>query len=503
MLQKKYAFTTSDIFAFDYSATANLQVQLYVRDSSNTNIDTKNIQLTGSGTYLFTTALTNAAYLVINAVQYNTTAVGSVEVYNLRIHSKTDYNLGVNLTEKLGIMKNDITANKSGIKHITYPFSTYSNTIGTVSDELYKIKNSKKSFKWSVPNGSTGSITFSGLNILCNESDTVGIWVYMSKNITDRYLNTDGTFTVTINGTYIASGINTAYKYHNGWNYVSFKPSLTKITSIQVSFSLVRADYVLYFDSIEINYKNKPKVLLAFDNCVSNLYDTVYPLLDSYGFRGTFALQSGYVPDNVTSGYLSKTQFNTLMSKNWDFSIYSGLGTRVGDTQQNWADFLQAYLTALEGVGIFNPICYFSPNNQSDAIRMAAEKQVGYRMNRSMIANDCNLIDYFDRDSFETTAIGITTDNTAVKAAIDSAISDGKSLSIFTHQILTTGDSLSATQSVYVDMLNYLKTKVDAGAVDVITYREFYQLYEPSDYENYINQRRAKQYNYIQSKLGI
>jgi hypothetical protein len=191
------------------------------------------------------------------------------------------------------------------------------------------------------------------------------------------------------------------------------------------------------------------------------------------------------------------------MSKNWDFSIYSGLGTRAGETEQNWIDFLQAYLNALESVGVFNPICYFSPNNQSDSLRMSAEKKVGYRMNRSMIANDCNLIDYFDHDSFETTALGITTDATPVTTAIDNAIANGQSLCIFTHQILPTGDTLSATQSVYTTMLDYLKSKVDAGAVDVITYREFYQLYEPADYENYINQRRAKQYNYIQSKMGI
>ena len=81
---------------------------------------------------------------------------------------------------------------------------------------------------------STGSITFSDINLNCKTTDTVGLWVYLNKAITDRYTkrsdgNTiEGVFSVKFNGGEFDSGtIYPGYKYHNGWNYIEFSPNIT------------------------------------------------------------------------------------------------------------------------------------------------------------------------------------------------------------------------------------------------------------------------------------
>lgn len=51
---------------------------------------------------------------------------------------------------------------------------------------------------------------------------------------------------------------------------------------------------VLYLDNIVLYYKIQPTVLLNFDTLYANLYDTIYPLFNDYGFVVTaFAIHNG------------------------------------------------------------------------------------------------------------------------------------------------------------------------------------------------------------------
>lgn len=388
------------------------------------------------------------------------------------------------------------------------------NDNGVIADNPYNVKNSECSVQWNLEeNSSRSAITFSNINLKCNPTDTVGLWVYLNKAITDRYTtrddgNTiDSIFKIKFNGdAFVSSDIYAGYKCHNGWNYLEFTPNLTSIDSISMIFTRIYDDYEIFFDSIELNYKVKrTKILLSFDNNQANLYENIYPLLKERGFVGTYALPTAVLDNAGTTG-VSLNNHNELMNNGWDYAYYAGANRPSFDAEiDTWISYFNDWKAQYENIGIGLPICYFSPINRSDKNLIYAEKIVGFKMNRSMIATDCNLIDNWDKDTFELTCIGISTAEGSSHAidAIDDAIEKGRHLCIFAHEVLETtneSETINVSESVYIEMLNYLKIKVDFHQCDVITFREFYQMHEPVDYAEFMAIRHNIELNSLRNK---
>lgn len=388
------------------------------------------------------------------------------------------------------------------------------NDNGIIADNPYNVKNSERSVQWSLEeNSSISTITFSNINLKCNPTDTIGLWVYLNKAITDRHTTRDdgntieSIFKIKFNGdAFVSSDIYAGYKYHNGWNYLEFTPNLSNIDSISMIFTRIYDDYEIFFDSIELNYKVKQtKILLSFDNNQANLYENIYPLLKERGFVGTYALPT-VVLDNAGTTGISLNNHYELMSNGWDYAYYAGQNRPSFDAEVDaWVSYFNDWKAQYENIGIGLPICYFSPLNRSDKNLIYAEKRVGFKMNRSMIATDCNLIDNWDKDTFELTCIGISTaeGSSHVIDAIDDAIEKGRHLCIFTHEVLETtneSETVNVSKSVFIEILNYLKVKVDLHQCDVITFREFYQMHEPVDYAEFMDIRHNIELNSLRNK---
>ena len=86
-----------------------------------------------------------------------------------------------------------------------------------------------------------------------------------------------------------------AHQLSVGWNFINKNISdfttkgnvdLTNIQNMLVRMGQTNLsiEHVLYFDSIVLDYKMKPTILLNYDSGDVNLYDTVYPLMKEYGF---------------------------------------------------------------------------------------------------------------------------------------------------------------------------------------------------------------------------
>ena len=392
-----------------------------------------------------------------------------------------------------------------------------SHTGGLVEEEKYKIKRSNASVKWLIPENVNCSITFNDINMKCNRNDTVGIWVYFNKAVTDRYTrredgNTiEGGFEIKFNnGEFSTGGILPGYKYHNGWNYISFKPNLTEINSVSMTFNRVHADYTVIFDSIELNYKERTKVMLSFDNNQANLYNTIYPMLKERGFVGTYALPTKILANDGSTG-VTLNNHRELMANGWDYAYYGSNDNNNrpswNSTVEEWVNFFNEWKNSYTTIGIGMPVCYFSPENRSDQTLIEAEKRVGFKMNRSMIAMGSHLIDTWDKDTFEMTCIGVSTaeGSSLAKDELDKAIANGNHLCIFIHAVTESpvaDDRLNVSKDVYGEVLDYLKSKVDNNECDVITFREFYQLHEPSDYANFMHIRHEIENQYLISQLS-
>ncbi len=61
-----------------------------------------------------------------------------------------------------------------------------------------------------------------------------------------------------------------------------------------------------------------------------------------------------------------------------------------------------------------------------------------------------------------------------IKNEIDRCINTGYCISIFTHGIKS-DDTDYCSYDIYQQMLDYVKEKVDAGELQVMTYKEFYE----------------------------
>ncbi|MDD3142298.1 MAG: hypothetical protein PHX08_25500, partial [Lachnospiraceae bacterium] len=407
------------------------------------------------------------------------------------------------------VIKKQVTVNESKIPTVTsklindslqkktiFPITvTPTVTTGTVTAELYKTRRSNQAFKWDF--NTVGSITYSSVEFVSETNDVVGVWVYVNYNMLNYNDNYDGVVEIYIDDV-LNKQIFVAYSLHSGWNYLI----LSNISagkhnvSLKFNFTLVRNDYTLIVDSVELNYKNKPHVLFSFDMFGLDGFNVRYPLLKQRGFRATFC--------NPID--LSDTQIAELLMQGWDWSLYGGIGTRpdyVTGTVEEWKNYLQANIDAHSSRGLFNPIAYFSPTNRGSQLLMDAEKAVGYRMSRIACSGN-NYMEYFTHDGFfiYTFGIGGTTTAQQVIDVLNQAITTGTTVCFFTHRVQDTlTDNMHCLRSVFESVLDAIKAAVDAGKCDVITFREFYQLCEPSDYENYMHQRREKEKNYILSKI--
>lgn len=314
-------------------------------------------------------------------------------------------------------------------------------------------------------------------------NNVYGLWFWVEReNIIKTY-----SLKVFADSSEIFTSLYTEFNYENGWNYITFIPT------IDITCSTIRVEYRVksenasdtipfYIDSIVENRKLKPCILLGFDNSKKNLYDTIYPLLKERGFVGTFAWQMGNYPGSTTA-YLTQAQFDELMGNGWDYAMYGYVGTPPSDIS-DWSQYdtlynvLKSYVDLLKSKGISTPVSYFCPNNKSTAPLIKALKSLGFKLLRNRSTQE--LIGNYDFDSFETSCFQIQDINDSLlkaKARIDTAIQTGQSLRIFTHEVVTSTDStgLNVSSATYTDLLNYIKEKVDAGLIEVVADKEFYK----------------------------
>ena len=283
-----------------------------------------------------------------------------------------------------------------------------------------------------------------------------------------------------------------------GWNFKNFNISqaiktddvdLSNIKNIMFRMTtnnVAEMEHILYLDSIVVDYKMKPTILLNYDSGDTNLYDTIYPLMNEYGFVGTAFLGAGFEFEYATN--MNKNQYQEMKDNGWDFGMYGGMRINAefgneeyiineelgknGNYDEQYAT-LKAHKDELEAQGITDLISYSAPRNGTSNTNIQVLKELGFKIVRAV----GNYYTYPYKDLTQGTCIGITDSNLdRVKSEIDKCIQTGYCISIFTHGIYeNNSNDLYTDKIIYTEMLDYIKQKVDAGEVQVMTYRDFYE----------------------------
>lgn len=377
-------------------------------------------------------------------------------------------------------------------------------TTGTVTKQSVYSKENRECYLWEF--SEVGSITLNNVQVNAKNTDRVGIWLYINEEALTYGNNTDGVAKIYIDGVVYDDYFAPAYEMVSGWNYVDLGIVDSNTHTVKFDFTMVRGNYKLAIDTIELNHKTRPQILLSFDMSIHTegnlVVDNRYTLLNERGFRGTLLCN----PEELINETNKKEHFNLLLSKGWDWSIYGGNGTRPhfdNGTLDDWKTYLKAKISSCEEVGLFNPISYFSPENRGSVVLEQALREVGYKVAR--IGGTNYKINWFDdKNGLYISCIGVGANVTAeeIIAKIDDAIENHASICVFTHMIQdTVTTEYNCSTAVYSAVLDAIKTRVDSGLCDVVTFREFYNHWCPEGYAELMQNRHEKEKQYILSKI--
>lgn len=235
---------------------------------------------------------------------------------------------------------------------------------------------------------------------------------------------------------------------------------------------------------------SKTNIVLNFEEPQDDFYLERQKLLDSYGFKGCFAFDA----TKATTEDLSDTQISRLhdiVNNGHEISIYGGSGFRPSDLSTNqteWDTYIKNAISKVNEYGITEIIGYHCMNNQVGKALYNALIKNGFKMIRCQNCSDYGLdgteyIKKYDKIATVLNTDGIVKPSEAdgIKWHIDNCITNKWDYSLFGHDMVDvdTSTSIPAHQfykSVLVNVLDYLKEKEQEGKVQVVTWKELYEL---------------------------
>lgn len=259
----------------------------------------------------------------------------------------------------------------------------------------------------------------------------------------------------------------------------------------------------------EIGTSKKAHIIFSFDQFA---IDNRFTLMKQYGFPFTIALRG----QTVTK----EQYYEYFIDGDVDFSVYAGTGTKPTDYtqfQEQWNQWVKSLCDEMvEESGLYYPVMYSCANNKTSNILNNVCKNNGFKMCRAIdFVKDNGTIEWMNLtrgylfegiNNYNYVPLviyksGFNLDN--IKTQIDNAINQKKSIMLFTHLVKDADDStitsFDSTTEDFTAILNYIKTKVDAGLCDVVNARQYYNLY---DKNNDLDYKRTNMRNLFDTLTG-
>ena len=234
---------------------------------------------------------------------------------------------------------------------------------------------------------------------------------------------------------------------------------------------LVESHYELYFNKLPFTAYSefeKPFVIFSFD-WYSDSWQK-YQIMKPLGLNATFCLDTQTSDYNISDG-LTRDQFDEMLENGWDWALYGTIGDR-GNTKDSWKAAISAGLKQKENMGIFNPVMYNTPDNNSAEYITEACKELGFLMQRCFIDGD-NYIT--SRQQYRTGANYLT--NTSIdncKAYVEKAIANKCGVCFYAHNMSDTSD---LSESNFKKFIEYIAQKVKNREIEVLSAREYASKY--------------------------
>jgi len=246
------------------------------------------------------------------------------------------------------------------------------------------------------------------------------------------------------------------------------------------------------FDDLRYDYAGKAKCILTFDDTYANTYYRAKPIMDTNGQAGVAFV---IIQDVGVGGKLSIAQMMTMQNAGWDISNHT-YGHWLNDqhlaalSQVEMEEAIDLGYDWLVDNGFSKGARFFGyPWGEYNQAVLTKVKE-RHRIARSTIeAWNVNLQPHFnlnddDIEFLVRFKVLVSSDAPAtVQGWIDNAIIQKGLLSLGFHNIVESGASgdTEYNQADFETISDYLKTKEDAGLIDIITFSDYDDQFMPSD----------------------
>ncbi len=217
-------------------------------------------------------------------------------------------------------------------------------------------------------------------------------------------------------------------------------------------------------------------MILFFDNMEENLYTDVYPLLSSYGHKGTVVMKDLVIPGD--EGAISREHFDLLMTEGWDAAIGCSDSVTMTDfdaTEQMTA-YLDKYIAKLKANNITVPVTFcFDKGDYSEEFEEVLS-HFGFKIIRHYGETGDTYASSVADDFFYIGSGWYCAAATTLESAVVSAYEKELTYSVSTGKILNevTDTKKDCTLTKYKRMLDYIEAK--CNGMEICTVTELYNI---------------------------
>jgi hypothetical protein len=218
------------------------------------------------------------------------------------------------------------------------------------------------------------------------------------------------------------------------------------------------------------NAAGRPTIVFTFDDCSDTQYSNVFPEFQSRGFPATIYAVKNSVG---TGGRLTVANLQEMYAAGWDVGTNTqadGPITAFASDADCVADLagVKSWLTAN---GMPRAVNHMALSNGAwSESRLAALQADGMITGRTTVSGD-----FYTRYGFGDQAMTMAGQAlagqtlVALKAFVDKAILRGTNFVFYTHAVSPGASGGNTDLTILTDLLDYIKTKTDAGLLDVLT----------------------------------
>lgn len=326
-------------------------------------------------------------------------------------------------------------------------------------------------------------------------ADNFVFWLYVHDNLTKNDYIAIYFSSVTDYSKYMVGTISGS-QIKKGWNRLVICKSYFSATGgeswsntmIRLRFrvcALAGENASFSFDDFRYNYRARAKCIIAFDDGTDSQYLKAKPIMDGNAQAGVAFV----ITDNVdVGGYMTKAQLETLRDAGWDISNHSkthpdlrGCTPEELEDEVNGAyDWLVANGFSDSAMFFAYPYGYYTDYDNPDTVVIDKVKE-NHKTARATHLGDFQAHFTYDDDNIDfilkVKAVSNTTPVATIKGWIDRAEENNGLLILLFHKIVDADADLSTEYLTadFEEISDYLKTKEDAGDMQVITFSDCYR----------------------------